>query len=65
MIVWVERGVDLLALEKLMATLRDWFVTCHASVPAVFRVSVAILVCRVLRGIAYPEAWCEHAGCDD
>src|SRR5690348_13061405 len=33
--VEVERGIDLFALEKLIPTLTDWFVTCHASVPAV------------------------------
>jgi hypothetical protein len=37
--VEVESGVDLLALEKLMATLRDWLVTCQASVPAIYTVS--------------------------
>jgi hypothetical protein len=30
-----ERGLDLLAFALLMATLRDWFVICHAIVPAV------------------------------
>ena len=29
------RGVDLLALEAFMATFRDWFVICQASVPRV------------------------------
>ena len=31
----VDRGVDLLALALLMATLRDWLVICHRSVPVV------------------------------
>jgi len=31
----VESGVDLFALEKLNPTLTDWFVICHARVPAV------------------------------
>ena len=31
----MERGVDLLALAELMATLRDWFVICQLRVPAV------------------------------
>ena len=34
-IVEVERGVDLLALAELMATLRDWFVICQSNVPVV------------------------------
>lgn len=34
-IVEVESGIDLFALEKLIPTLTDWFVTCHPSVPAV------------------------------
>ena len=38
----VDRGVDLLALAELMATLRDWFVICHASVPAVPRLGVSM-----------------------
>ena len=32
----VERGVDLLALAELMATLRDWFVICQRRVPVVW-----------------------------
>jgi len=28
--------VDLLALEELMATLRDWLATCQAMVPRVW-----------------------------
>jgi hypothetical protein len=38
--VEVESGIDLFAFEKLIPTLTDWFVTCHASVPAVCRRSV-------------------------
>jgi hypothetical protein len=34
--VGVERGVDLLALALLMATLRDWLVICQPSVPIVY-----------------------------
>lgn len=33
--VEVDRGVDLLALALLMATLRDWLVICQRSVPVV------------------------------
>ena len=35
-IVAVERGVDLLALALLIATLRDWFAICHSKVPVVW-----------------------------
>lgn len=31
----VGKGVDLLALALLMATLRDWFVICQRRVPVV------------------------------
>ena len=34
-ILGVERGVDLLALALLMATLRDWLVICQRRVPLV------------------------------
>lgn len=33
--VEVGKGVDLLALALLMATLRDWFVICQRRVPVV------------------------------
>jgi hypothetical protein len=32
----VGSGVDLFAFEKLIPTLSDWFVICHASVPTVY-----------------------------
>lgn len=35
MILEVGRGVDLLALALLMATLRDWLVICQRRVPVV------------------------------
>ena len=41
--VEVESGIDLFALEKLIPTLTDWFVTCHPSVPAVCTQSVLSL----------------------
>jgi hypothetical protein len=42
MIVCVDRGVDLFAFEKLIATLSDWLVICHPRVPAVY-------VCSAMR----------------
>ena len=38
----VEIGVDLLALDELMATFRDWFVICQPSVPIVERFGVSM-----------------------
>jgi hypothetical protein len=35
-ILEMDKGVDLLALALLMATLRDWLVICQRSVPAVY-----------------------------
>ena len=63
MMVDVASGVDLFALEKFMATLSDWFVTCHATVPAVF--CVLAYEQSFYRSIAYPKAWREHASRDD
>jgi len=57
----VERGVDLLALALLMATLRDWLVICQRSVPVVW---VSLKSARCRWGSLYLEAGCEHAGCD-
>lgn len=36
----VDRGVDLLALAELMATLSDWLVICQPRVPVVVRLGV-------------------------
>lgn len=38
----VGSGVDLLAFELLIATLRDWFVICQPRVPAVERFGVSM-----------------------
>jgi hypothetical protein len=45
--VEVDSGIDLFALEKLIPTLTDWFVTCHPSVPAVCTLSQ---YCRPMSG---------------
>lgn len=36
----VVRGVDLLALEELMATLRDWLAICQRRVPVVYNLQL-------------------------
>lgn len=67
----MERGVDLLALALLMATLRDWFVICQRRVPVVFKVGVlgdGELVeggRGTWDGERYLEVGGEHAGCDN
>src|ERR1700750_2643237 len=38
----VDNGWDLLALEVLMATLRDWLAICQNSVPRVLRLGVSM-----------------------
>ena len=64
-IVEVERGVDLLALAELMATLRDWFVICQSSVPVVYVQMYSVAVGVQVREIINLKTGRQHAGCDD
>jgi hypothetical protein len=61
--VLVERGVDLLALALLMATLRDWLVICQRIVPVVCEELVwqVILVLEA----PYLQTRRKHSGSND
>lgn len=64
----VERGVDLLALALLIATLRDWLVICHKRVPVVYYYELVqgMAMTGEMGGNAtYTETRSQHAGCDD
>lgn len=61
------RGVDLLALEELMATLSDWLAICQRRVPVVY-MSHSIRACKKrIWGVegTYLKAGGEHASCND
>lgn len=53
----MERGVDLLELALLMATLSDWLAICHRRVPVVCRL---VSVLSGLSGVSYLKSWREH-----
>ena len=62
----VESGVDLLALEELMATLRDWLVICQPRVPAVWEgVSNEVRDANGRQCCKYREIWRQHAASYD
>ncbi len=44
----MERGVDLLELALLMATLSDWLAICHRRVPVVYQLVSALSAVSVL-----------------
>ena len=60
--VCVDRALDLLELALLIATLRDWFVTCQAMVPGVYRLLVRL---KSPEGETYLQARRKHTGRDN
>jgi hypothetical protein len=66
MIVCVESGVDLFAFALLIATLSDWFVICHPSVPHVCAMPRQNTYSHArIVGNSYPEPRREHARRDN